>query len=170
MPGSLVLSSEFETNHWGRALAQHLQPGDVLALIGDLGAGKTRLTQGISLGLGIPVEAVTSPTFTLIQEYPQGRLPLRHCDAYRLQSPDEFADLGLDELFAVDGVAIIEWADRVIEYLPRDRLELRLTAVGETSRQIEIRGTGPRSQQLAREIDTHITKAAPPEGRALADG
>lgn len=148
----LHLATESATRVLGLRLAGFLQPGDVLALIGDLGAGKTRLTQSIALGLGVPTEAVTSPTFTLIHEYTQGRLPLRHCDTYRLRSPDEFADLGLDELFSEDGIAIIEWADRVLDDLPRDRLEIRLTAVGEASRQAELRGTGPRSQQLAEDV------------------
>ncbi|MBI1345622.1 tRNA (adenosine(37)-N6)-threonylcarbamoyltransferase complex ATPase subunit type 1 TsaE [bacterium] len=142
------LVSESATRSLGLALAKAVQPGDVLALIGDLGAGKTRLTQSLALGLGVPSDTVTSPTFTLIHEYQNGRLPLRHCDAYRLQSAEEFADLGLDELFAEDGVAIIEWADRVSGYLPRDRLELRLSVMDETTRQVEMTGTGPRGQQL----------------------
>jgi len=144
-----VLATESATRELGLRIAECLRPGDVLALIGDLGAGKTRLTQSLALGLKIPSEDVTSPTFTLVHEYTQGRLPLRHCDVYRLRTPEEFADLGLDELFAEDGIAIIEWADRVLEYLPRDRLELRLSAVGETARQLDIVGTGPRGQQLA---------------------
>src|SRR5690606_3461110 len=109
--------------------------------------GKTRLTQGLACGLGIPVDEVTSPTFTLIQEY-SGRLTVRHCDVYRLRHPGEFADLGLDELFARDGVAIIEWADRVADELPRDRLDIRIEVTGELERQVVLTARGKASQRL----------------------
>jgi len=141
---TLTLPDEAATERFGAALAAALQPGDVLALIGDLGAGKTRLTQALCRGLGVPADAVSSPTFTLIHEY-TGRWPIRHCDAYRLKHPDEFADLGLDDLFAEDGVAIVEWADRVIADLPADRLEIRLAATGPTARTVSLTATGPRS-------------------------
>ncbi len=149
----LLLHHESETERLGKVLAQWLLPGDAVALMGDLGAGKTRLVQALAAGLGAPPEEVNSPTFTLIQEY-AGRFPLRHCDAYRLRRPEEFADLGLDELFAEDGVALIEWADRVLGYLPRERLEIRLTAVGLTSRQAEICGLGQRGRALVESLRT----------------
>lgn len=142
-----VVSSEDDMRSLGERVAAHLQLGQVLALSGELGAGKTRFTQGLARGLGVPVEEVTSPTFTLIQEY-AGRVPVRHCDAYRLRHPDEFADLGLDELFARDGVAIIEWADRVSDDLPRDRLEIRIEVTGETERRVVFTARGKASQQL----------------------
>lgn len=142
-----VVSSEDDMRRLGERVAAHLQLGQVLALSGELGAGKTRFTQGLARGLGVPVEEVTSPTFTLIQEY-AGRVPVRHCDAYRLRHPDEFADLGLDELFARDGVAIIEWADRVSDDLPRDRLEIRIEVTGETERRVVFTARGKASQQL----------------------
>jgi tRNA threonylcarbamoyladenosine biosynthesis protein TsaE len=141
---TVLLTDEAATGRFGAALAAVLQPGDVLALSGDLGAGKTRLTQAICRGLGVPADVVSSPTFTLIHEY-AGRLPIRHCDAYRLKHPGEFADLGLDELFAEDGIAIIEWADRVVDDLPADRLEIRLTATGPTTRTVTLKASGPRS-------------------------
>ncbi|MDX1967499.1 MAG: tRNA (adenosine(37)-N6)-threonylcarbamoyltransferase complex ATPase subunit type 1 TsaE [Planctomycetaceae bacterium] len=151
----LLLPDESATERLGTLLASILSPGDVVALIGDLGAGKTRLVQAIAAGLGTPPEAVNSPTFTLIQEY-TGDVTLRHCDAYRLRRPEEFPDLGLDELFAEDGVALIEWADRVLTYLPRDRLEIRLTAVGPTSRRAEICGRERRGEALVRALQSAV--------------
>lgn len=150
-----TISSEDAMRQLGEDLAAHLSAGQVLALSGGLGAGKTRLTQGLACGLGIPVDEVTSPTFTLIQEY-SGRLPVRHCDAYRLRHPDEFADLGLDELFARDGVAIVEWADRVADELPRDRLDIRIEVTGERERRVVLTARGKASQRL-------LDAAFPPE-------
>ena len=140
-------SDEAETVAFAARLAGLLAPGDVVALVGDLGAGKTRLVQGLASALGVPTDAVTSPTFTLIHEY-QGRVLLRHCDAYRLRRPEEFADLGLDDLFADDGVAVIEWADRVEQYLPSDHLRVEITATGPTGRTVVISATGPRSERI----------------------
>ncbi|WP_373651988.1 tRNA (adenosine(37)-N6)-threonylcarbamoyltransferase complex ATPase subunit type 1 TsaE [Schlesneria sp. DSM 10557] len=144
---TLVCHAEslLETNEAGRSLAGRLQPGDVIALIGDLGAGKTQFVKGVAEGLDVATEEVNSPTFTLIQEYP-GRILMRHCDTYRLRDAEEFADLGLDELFATDGVALIEWADRVEEYLPRDRVIVRITINSPTTRILEISATGNRSR------------------------
>lgn len=144
---TLTVSGENAMRELGETLAVHLTAGQVLALSGELGAGKTRLTQGLARGLGIPVEDVTSPTFTLIQEY-AGRLPVRHCDAYRLRHIEEFADLGLDELFGRDGVAIVEWADRVTEDLPRDRLDIRIEVTGESERRVVLTARGKASQRL----------------------
>lgn len=140
-------NSEAETAEFGLLLAKQLRTGDVIALAGPLGARKTRLVQAIALGLDVPSQLVNSPTFVLIQEYP-GRIPLRHCDVYRLKSAAEFADLGLDEFFASDGIALIEWADRVVEYLPEDRLEIRLEPTGLMSRQATLIGHGTRGQEL----------------------
>lgn len=124
-----------------------VQPGDVVALIGDLGAGKTRFVQAVGAALGASAESIHSPTFTLIHEYP-ARIIVRHCDAYRLRRPDEFADLGLDELFGMDGIAFVEWADRVARDLPRDHLVLKLTVTGPESRSAQWSSTGPRSRAL----------------------
>jgi len=142
------LASEAETRAFAERLACALQPGDVVALVGDLGTGKTRLVQGIATALGVSTADVTSPTFTLIHEY-RGRIRLLHCDAYRLRRPEEFPDLGLDDLFAEDGIAVVEWADRVEQYLPRDHLRVQITATGPTSRAIEITATGPRSEKVS---------------------
>ena len=143
--------SESETCEVGQQIATRLAAGDVIALIGDLGAGKTRFVKGVAEAWGVPQDDVNSPTFTLIQEY-AGRVPIRHCDTYRLRDAEEFADLGLDELFAPDGIALVEWSDRVEEYLPRDRLEVRITIDSPTGRTIEIAATGKRSRQILAQI------------------
>jgi len=150
-PLRITTSDELETSRLGSRLAAVLSPGAVIALIGDLGAGKTRLVQAIAVGLGVPIECVTSPTFTLVQEYP-GRIPLRHCDTYRLRNPDEFEDLGLDELLASDGIALIEWADRVMHYLPRDILRIEIQIVSPTAREFEISASGKSSRRVIADL------------------
>lgn len=118
-----------ETAALGEVLGRLAEAGDFLALYGDLGAGKTRLTQGILRGLGVP-SGGRSPTFTLINEYQGGRLPIYHMDAYRLSRPEELLDIGAEEYFYGEGLTVLEWADRVAEILPADRLDIRITAPG----------------------------------------
>ena len=126
-------------------MAHTLQGGDVLALTGELGAGKTLLTRGIASGLGITAEQVTSPTFNLIQTY-EGRLPVIHVDLYRLEDPAAILQLGLEDYFTPQNIVIIEWADRLLQILPPDYLALYLEHGNtETIRHLTIRGTGPRS-------------------------
>ena len=119
-----------ETQMWGRMLGASLQAGDVIAMIGDLGAGKTTLTQAIARGMQI-AEPVTSPTFALAQEY-LGRVPLFHFDPYRLDSAEAFAEIGFDEYFERGGVIVVEWADKIAPLLPEERLTLTLTLPQET--------------------------------------
>jgi tRNA threonylcarbamoyladenosine biosynthesis protein TsaE len=109
---SLTTRSEAETAAAARDVAARLGAGDVVLLFGDLGAGKTAFVKGIAEGLGVPGDQVSSPTFTLVQEYRGGRLPLFHVDLYRLDDPREVDDLGLDEI-AADGVLAIEWAEKL---------------------------------------------------------
>ncbi len=109
---TITTQSEEETAAIGREVASTLSAGDVLLLYGDLGAGKTAFVRGLAEGLGIRRDEVSSPTFTLIQEYRGGRLPLFHVDLYRIDDPREFDELGLDEI-AEDGVLAIEWADKL---------------------------------------------------------
>jgi len=125
-----------ETLAYGREMAKGLEPGAVIALSGDLGTGKTHLTKGIADGLGIPPERVRSPTFTILQTYPEGRLPLYHFDAYRVATPDEFYELGFEEYFYGDGVSVVEWPERVAELIPDDAIRLTLSHVSETERRI----------------------------------
>ncbi|MGI6212311.1 MAG: tRNA (adenosine(37)-N6)-threonylcarbamoyltransferase complex ATPase subunit type 1 TsaE [Anaerovoracaceae bacterium] len=116
---TIDIRNENDTARFGRALAETLKAGDVVALIGDLGTGKTTLTKYIAEGLGIR-EEITSPTFTIVTEHHSGRLPLYHMDVYRLESGAELIAAGADEYFDADGVCVIEWADRVAEILPDD--------------------------------------------------
>ena len=104
--------SAAETERLGTALAAKLQPGDVIAFQGDLGAGKTAFTRGLARGLGI-TDPVTSPTYTIVNEYPQGRLPLFHFDMYRLRDPEELFDLGWEDYLDRGGVCAVEWSENV---------------------------------------------------------
>ena len=146
-------ADENETRDIAFEIANCLQAGDIVALIGDLGAGKTRFVKAVAQEFQVPPEHVNSPTFTLIHEY-EGRVIIRHCDTYRLHNAEEFADLGLDELFAADGIALVEWADRVDEYLPRDRLQIRISIDSPTTRTIEALATGKRSRQILNQLNT----------------
>ncbi len=132
--------SEADTDRLGAALAAALPPGTTVALIGTLGAGKTRLVQAVARALGVPAEAATSPTFVLVNEY-RGRRPVYHFDAYRLRDEDEFIELGPEEYFESDGITFVEWADRVANCLPPERVEIECDAVGETQRRFTITAT-----------------------------
>lgn len=132
----------------GHRLGARLFPGAVLGLIGTLGAGKTHLVRALAEGLGIRnSRVVNSPTFVLIQEY-QARLPIYHFDTYRLRSSDEFADLGVSEYLAGDGVCLIEWADKVVPVLPADRLDVYLEITGPSSRRVTLTARGPAHEPL----------------------
>ncbi len=135
---SIISHDPRETFEIGRRLGAELVRGDVLALAGDLGAGKTHLTKGIAAGLGVLGEEVTSPTFTLIHEYPGGRLPLYHVDLYRLETAAEALDLGLDDYLAGDGVTVLEWADKFAELVPARARWVRLRARESGEREIEL--------------------------------
>lgn len=113
------IRNEEDTKAFGRKLAEELRAGDILALIGDLGTGKTTLTKSIAAGLGV-TEDITSPTFNIVNEYHSGRLPLYHFDVYRLESGADLFEIGGEEYFDAGGVCIIEWADLVAEALPDD--------------------------------------------------
>jgi tRNA threonylcarbamoyladenosine biosynthesis protein TsaE len=133
----IISHSQDETIEYGRRLAAELRPGSVLALSGELGAGKTCLVKGIARGLGVQQE-VTSPTFTLIHEYRDGRLPLYHVDLYRLDSVEAAVGIGIEEYLPGDGVTVIEWAEKIESLLPLGTKRLRLSLVNDTSRRIEV--------------------------------
>ena len=134
----LVSHSPAQTEKFGRELAQRLDPGAVVALYGDLGAGKTTLIRGLVRGLGAEKSTrVTSPTFVLMNIY-QGRRPIYHFDFYRLKGPSMIAELGCEEYFGGAGTTVIEWADRAGELIPRERIRIELTAIDETTREIEV--------------------------------
>jgi tRNA threonylcarbamoyladenosine biosynthesis protein TsaE len=143
----LVLSSPAQTDVLGRALGRILKGGDVLALVGELGSGKTSLIRGIAAGLGIARKAVSSPTFVLAHEY-RGRLPLFHLDLYRLREEAEAEERGLFSYFSVDGVTAVEWADRFPALLPPDHLRIHLEYATDMGRLIRLAATGPRSSDL----------------------
>jgi tRNA threonylcarbamoyladenosine biosynthesis protein TsaE len=138
------------TDRFGRRLATFLFPGAVVALIGPLGAGKTRLVRAVAEGLGADGRSIASPTFTLIHEY-GGRLPVYHFDAYRLAGAAEFAKLGADECLEGDGVCLVEWADRVSAALPVERLTATMAVTGETSRRVLLEAVGAKYEAVLRE-------------------
>jgi len=114
---TVYIKNEKDTEKFGLELADQLKPGDVLALVGDLGTGKTTLTKAIARGLGV-CGRITSPTFTIVREYDTRRIPLYHFDVYRLESGADLTDIGAEEYFDAGGICVIEWADRVAEVLP----------------------------------------------------
>ncbi|MCM1321990.1 MAG: tRNA (adenosine(37)-N6)-threonylcarbamoyltransferase complex ATPase subunit type 1 TsaE [Bacteroides sp.] len=125
-----------ETIALGREIGQRLQAGDIIAFEGSLAAGKTTLTKGIAEALGIK-ETITSPTFTLISEY-TGRLPLYHMDVYRLNSAEDFIEIGGEELLYGSGVCIIEWSEKIKETLPDSAITISIKSTGTDSRLIDI--------------------------------
>lgn len=135
---SIILHDLQETSAFGQRLAELAQPGDVICLIGDLGAGKTALTQEIAKGLHVPDSCyVTSPTFSILQEYP-GDMPLYHMDFYRLTDEVEVEDLGFEEYFYLSGLTVIEWSERAGTLIPDTRLLLQLTINDDLSRRVDI--------------------------------
>ncbi len=144
--GTLISASVEETHALGVKLGRLLQPGDVIGLAGELGAGKTALVRGIAEGAGVSAEDVSSPTFTIVQTY-AGRLPLHHADLYRLSTADELYATGFFDLLEDGGAAVIEWIDRVKIDVPMLRVELRI--LDATRREIEVTPHGPRAEDLS---------------------
>jgi tRNA threonylcarbamoyladenosine biosynthesis protein TsaE len=139
------------TRELGRKLGALLRPGDLLCLQGDLGAGKTTLTQGLAEGWGSR-DAVSSPTFVMVNQYRAADdTPLYHMDAYRIESLPEAEQLGLDDMLAV-GALILEWPERIEPILPQERLWLTLSHQGENERQITLRASGARPHKLLNDL------------------
>ena len=136
-----VTNSPAETEALGQRLAETLQPGDVIAYTGDLGAGKTAFTRGLARGLGI-TERITSPTFTIVNEYLGGRLPLFHFDMYRLGSSEELYEIGWEDYLARGGVCAVEWSENVRDALPPDAVTVTIARCPENDgwRTITIEG------------------------------
>lgn len=133
-----IIQNELDMRKFGIELAKTLKPGDMIALIGDLGAGKTTLTKSIAEGLGI-TEMITSPTFTIVREYHEGRLPLYHFDVYRITSREEMYELGYEEYFFGQGVCVIEWADLIMDLIPENSIIINMEyGAGESERICEI--------------------------------
>ena len=138
---TFVAESEGDTQRLGAVLANCLPDGTTVALCGTLGAGKTRLVQAVAFACGNKRESVTSPTFVLCQEYHGGRT-IYHMDAYRINDDDEFLQLGPEECFESSGISFVEWADRVINCIPREHLEIQIRVTGETQRTFQIAANG----------------------------
>jgi hydroxypyruvate reductase len=157
-----ISTSETETEKLAEHLAAALEPGGVVALVGNLGAGKTRLVRAVAVALGVDPRAIASPTFVLVHEY-EGRWPIYHFDTYRLKDVGDFAGLGADEYFNSGGICFVEWADRVLDQLPHDHLRVEITATGEMTREFTFRGTGP----TARDVITRLAnvRITVPENR-----
>lgn len=157
---SFVSESVAQTQQWGERLGELARARDLFCLEGELGSGKTCLVQGLGRGLGI-VETIHSPTFILANEHRGGRLPLFHLDLYRVRSPDEAIGFGLDDYLSGDGVLAIEWAEKIRDALPRERLWITFrhlgsqtprSLAGETQRGISIQATGARYEELLNEL------------------
>ena len=148
----IILKGLEDTKEFGEKLGSLLKPGDIVCLMGDLGAGKTTLTKSIGIGLGVE-DYITSPTFTLINEY-KGRLNLYHFDVYRLEGIRDLDDLGFEEYFYSNGVSIIEWGDKIEDLLPEDRINISIDKGNELDeRIINISGEGPRVKELVEELN-----------------
>lgn len=138
---SIRTRSAGETRDFGRRLAAQLRAGDVVLMTGNLGAGKSELARGIAEGLGV-TETVTSPSFTILNVYESGRVPLYHFDWYRLNSEEELYELGMDEYLGGDGIALVEWPEQLPGAVPEKALLIRLTDEGGDTRNIEWTGEG----------------------------
>lgn len=138
-----------ETQLLGARLASLLKPGDVLALIGAIGAGKTTFVRGLAEGLGIPGGAVASPSFVLIREYHGGRLPVYHADLFRLENAPEAASVGVEEFYDADGVTVIEWANKVPGVLPQEYLEIHFETPNRETRRLTALPHGSRYEGRA---------------------
>ena len=142
-PKSAFSLSEEETYEMGRVMARGLRGGELILLEGDLGLGKTVFARGVAAGLGVKPEDVSSPSFTLVQEYTGGRQPMFHVDLYRLDNPEDVGTLGLEEILSSGGVILVEWGEKLPPYLRREAITVRFHDVGEGSRRIEMQ-TAPR--------------------------
>ena len=148
MRGRFVTHGEEETRALARLFSRTLEPGAVVALVGDLGAGKTVFAKGVAAALGVEGE-VTSPTFTLIQQY-RGSLPLYHMDLYRLRDIREILDIGAEEFLYGDGVCLVEWAEKLENLLPARAVVIEIRHLGGTARELRIGdavGNGPEEKE-----------------------
>jgi tRNA threonylcarbamoyladenosine biosynthesis protein TsaE len=146
------ISDLLATDRLGRLLAENLPDGSVVALVGTLGAGKTKLVQAIAKYTGNEEETVSSPTFVLLHEYIDGERPIYHFDAYRLETAEEFRRLSPDDYFESSGLTLIEWADKFPHILPADHLEIRIEPLGETQRRVHLIGHGVAYEAVASRI------------------
>ncbi|MFM7057871.1 MAG: tRNA (adenosine(37)-N6)-threonylcarbamoyltransferase complex ATPase subunit type 1 TsaE [Planctomycetota bacterium] len=153
---SVACDSEADTRRLAEALAAHLSPGLTIALDGELGAGKTYFTRALCRALGVDDSQVNSPTFVLLQLYPDGRIPVAHFDTWRLGGPDEFLAIGSDEyLDSPHWLCLVEWACRVRECLPEDHLQVTIEHTGTHSRLFTLTASGARSGSILAALSLH---------------
>jgi len=151
-------NSDSETVEWGERIAAFLKEGDVLALVGELGSGKTWFTKGIARGLGTaPDLIVTSPSFALVNEY-EGRCPIYHMDLFRLQGPAECFSSGLEEYLDAGGVSVVEWADRWPEIFPEYALRVTFRIIDDHRREITLWGNHPRSVLIIEKVEKEMNR------------
>ena len=148
----LQTKSTSETIRIGKNIGRTLRPGDVVALVGELGTGKTQFIKGLAKGLGVGKPTyISSPSFTLINEY-SGRVPFYHIDLFRLKSEKEAEELGLEEYFQGEGISAVEWADKIPSWLPKENLWIHIHYTGENTRSLEIVGIGDRYEKLVEQL------------------
>jgi len=153
----IISESVKETLNIGKDIAKNLQKGDIICLFGELGSGKTILTKGIADGLGIKRRRIVSPSFVLIREHSQGKLPLYHLDLYRLKDPQDIAAIGYEEYLYDEAVAVIEWADRLKYLLPKECLNIELFIKLDTKRLLKFSALGKRYRELLKKIHESCT-------------
>jgi len=140
----ILSSHEDDTLRLGKWIGEHLRPGNVVALMGPLGSGKTILAKGMVAGLGFRGDyPVTSPSYVLINYYP-GTIPIYHMDLYRVEDVEELEDMGYEEYFYGDGALIVEWADKFLPYFPPEYLQIEIEVLGEQCREFKIKGIGEK--------------------------
>ncbi len=154
----VVSESYKDTINFGKIIAGHIRPADIICLHGRLGAGKTVLVKGIAEGLGIKGQEVASPSFILMRQHEKGRFPLYHFDLYRLNAPMEIIAAGLEEYLYGEGVAVIEWAERLECLTPKEFLKAELFIKGKNRRLLKISAKGARYKQLSRQIYEDISR------------
>ncbi len=155
-PVEVVSHSAGDTQRLGRLLGEQAWPGEVVLLVGELGAGKTCLAQGVAQGLGI-TEPVLSPSFVILRQY-TGRLPLYHIDLYRIERLEEVADLGLDDYLYGDGLSLVEWAERGVGLLPPQHLLIELEFMSETQRRLRLHPRDGRYQEAVERLQALVEK------------
>lgn len=155
----IISKSIKDTLDIGRVIAKNLKKGDIICLFGQLGSGKTILTKGIALGLGVKPREIISPSFVLIRQYPKAKLPFYHFDLYRLNSLKEILNLGYEEYFYGNAVTVIEWADRLKNLIPKECLKVELSIIGYIKRKVEFSAYGKRYRELISKIgNTYFRK------------
>ena len=148
----LDITDLLATDRLGRLLAENLPDGSVVALVGTLGAGKTRLVQAVAKYTGNAEDMISSPTFVLLHEYIGGTRPIYHFDAYRLETAEEFQRLSPDDYFEDSGLTMVEWADKFPQILPVYHLEIRIDLIGETQRHVHLLGHGIEYESVVKKI------------------